>query len=306
MGRDVGLGVLFGVVIVAAAGVYFFTGGRDDGDLVALESFAPAPPVGRPNESPVKPLAKPPVGQPVSVAAVKPDLARTPVRSLGVTAPPRPVAEEHREPPHITPPVADTRREPVHPAPVIPRSVEPPAAPPASGPASAAAEPPRTGEPPLPLVHLVEAGESLSEISKRYYHDSRHADWILKANPEIKDAHQLVVGMKLVIPRPVAAARATPDTPTSPRTPTAASAPASGPSTYTVKSGDTLTRIAARTLGNARRWKEIHALNRAAIGPHPEDIRIGMVLKLPAASAPASRPTKAPVKAAAHHRKAKG
>lgn len=48
--------------------------------------------------------------------------------------------------------------------------------------------------------------------------------------------------------------------------------------TYTVKSGDTLQRIAQRELGRASRWQEIARLNNL---PPPHTIRLGQQLNLP-------------------------
>ena len=53
--------------------------------------------------------------------------------------------------------------------------------------------------------------------------------------------------------------------------------------TYTVKSGDTLSGIAAEQLGDADRWPEIFALNRDVI-EDPDKIFPGQVLTLPAAT----------------------
>jgi nucleoid-associated protein YgaU len=72
--------------------------------------------------------------------------------------------------------------------------------------------------------------------------------------------------------------------------------PAPKPASYTVKSGDTLSRIAQATLGNSDRWREIYDLNRGAIGSNPNVIRAGMVLALPGgakAEAPSSSTSKA-------------
>jgi nucleoid-associated protein YgaU len=53
-----------------------------------------------------------------------------------------------------------------------------------------------------------------------------------------------------------------------------------GPRLYTVRAGDTLSRIARDQLGNADRWPEIFVLNRAIIR-HPDRIFPGQVLTLP-------------------------
>jgi hypothetical protein len=48
--------------------------------------------------------------------------------------------------------------------------------------------------------------------------------------------------------------------------------------TYTAKSGDTLSRIAASQLGNANRWQELANLNGIR---DPRTLKVGQVLKLP-------------------------
>ncbi|HEY9723706.1 MAG TPA: LysM peptidoglycan-binding domain-containing protein, partial [Oscillatoriaceae cyanobacterium] len=80
--------------------------------------------------------------------------------------------------------------------------------------------------------------------------------------------------------------------PASPSTPTPPS-PAPAPATYTVRSGDSLSSIAARVLGNANRWQDIYNLNRDQIS-NPNLIYPGMVLKLPGGSTPAPAPGPAP------------
>ncbi len=50
--------------------------------------------------------------------------------------------------------------------------------------------------------------------------------------------------------------------------------------TYTVKSGDSLSRIAKRELGDASRWPEIFEANRGTIS-NPDLIHPGQVLNLP-------------------------
>lgn len=53
------------------------------------------------------------------------------------------------------------------------------------------------------------------------------------------------------------------------------------PATYTVASGDSLSKIAKKVLGNANRWREIFDANRDQID-NPDLIQPGQVLKLPA------------------------
>lgn len=50
---------------------------------------------------------------------------------------------------------------------------------------------------------------------------------------------------------------------------------------YTLRRGDSLSSVASRKLGNGARWTEIYELNRDVIGPNPDGIRDGMVIKLP-------------------------
>jgi nucleoid-associated protein YgaU len=59
-----------------------------------------------------------------------------------------------------------------------------------------------------------------------------------------------------------------------------ASAAATGGRTYTVQSGDTLSKIAKQHLGNANDYMKIFELNRDQLSD-PDKIKPGQVLKLP-------------------------
>ena len=50
--------------------------------------------------------------------------------------------------------------------------------------------------------------------------------------------------------------------------------------TYTVKAGDTLSKIAKEVYGDAGSWKKIHEANKAAI-PNPDLIHPGQEIQLP-------------------------
>jgi nucleoid-associated protein YgaU len=63
---------------------------------------------------------------------------------------------------------------------------------------------------------------------------------------------------------------------------TAPSAPARE-ETYTVKKGDSLSKIAKRAYGDAQQWRRIYEANREIIGDNPDLIHPGQALKLPRA-----------------------
>ena len=62
--------------------------------------------------------------------------------------------------------------------------------------------------------------------------------------------------------------------------PQAAAPAASAAHTYTVQSGDSLSKIAKREYGDASQWKKIHEANRDII-KDPDLIHPGQTLKLP-------------------------
>ena len=57
-------------------------------------------------------------------------------------------------------------------------------------------------------------------------------------------------------------------------------ASASG-SSYTVVSGDSLSKIAKHHYGDAAKWHQIYDANKALIGSNPDLIEVGQVLTLP-------------------------
>ncbi|MFL5599223.1 MAG: LysM peptidoglycan-binding domain-containing protein [Gemmatimonadaceae bacterium] len=59
---------------------------------------------------------------------------------------------------------------------------------------------------------------------------------------------------------------------------------ATGGTTYTVKSGDSLSKIAKRFYGSASKWTKIHAANADKI-PNPDLIHPGLQLTIPDAGA---------------------
>ena len=51
--------------------------------------------------------------------------------------------------------------------------------------------------------------------------------------------------------------------------------------TYTVVSGDSLSKIARNHYGDGAKWKQIYEANKEAIGDNPDNISAGLVLTIP-------------------------
>ena len=50
---------------------------------------------------------------------------------------------------------------------------------------------------------------------------------------------------------------------------------------YTVKAGDTLSKIAKKIYGDEAKYMKIYEANKDLIGKSPDDIKVGQVLKIP-------------------------
>ena len=142
-----------------------------------------------------------------------------------------------------------------------------------------------TEPPPGAKVHVVAAGETLSDISSKEYGTSTRWKDILKANPGVSP-EGLKVGQKLIIP----------DAPATPNVPASANpaSTGSGVGQYTVKPGDDLQKIAEKELGSKNAWRRIADANP---GLDPRKLRAGQVIKIPGKSGTSddTRPAPAPL-----------
>jgi nucleoid-associated protein YgaU len=114
----------------------------------------------------------------------------------------------------------------------------------------------------------VRGGDTLIGLAQEHLGDGgRWKDLLLANAGKMDGPKDLRVGMTLNLPANPAATRS----PT-PRPNAAAS--------YTVKSGDTLYRIAESTLGDGDRWQEIFRANRDQLAS-PDNLKVGQTLRLP-------------------------
>lgn len=116
-------------------------------------------------------------------------------------------------------------------------------------------------------VYVVRAGDYLTKIAAKLKTDG---GWkrLYAINRETigSDPNRIEIGMKLRLPGHEAPA------------------PGKGAGSYTVRAGDTLSKIAASKMGSASKWRALYAVNKKVIGSNPNLIRPGQVLKVPGAA----------------------
>ena len=131
-------------------------------------------------------------------------------------------------------------------------------------------------------THVIQQGETLSSIAETAYGSAKYYTLIQQANPGLNE-RALKVGSSIKIPE-----RA-PEAPTASGVSTGSArgdendAPVAAGTEYRVRPGDSLYRISVKLYGRPNRVDDLYELNRKAIGDDRERLKVGMVLKLPAA-----------------------
>jgi resuscitation-promoting factor RpfA len=112
--------------------------------------------------------------------------------------------------------------------------------------------------------YTVRAGDTLARIAAAH-----GTTWqkLAAGNPGISNPARIYVGQRISVPARSGAASA----------PKASGGTATSGTTYTVRAGDTLSRIAA---ANGTTWQKVYAANKRVIGSNPNRISIGMKLSL--------------------------
>jgi nucleoid-associated protein YgaU len=154
----------------------------------------------------------------------------------------------------------------------------PPAAPaaspvaPVAAPASASPVAPKPAEP-VVQSYTVKEGDTVISIWRSLRGTERGWDALVSANPGL-DPARLKIGQVLKVPAATtAAATAAPQV-------SAAGGPVAG-TTYTIRSGDTLSTISAAAYGSARHWNLIHQANQSVIGADPAALKVGTRITIP-------------------------
>jgi nucleoid-associated protein YgaU len=205
-------------------------------------------------------------------AAPPPAIRDLPPAGELIVAPPKAAPEFRR--PEPTPPVSDEVRplgggagrgfvDPLPPAPTPARRPEPASS---------------------DRIHRVAEGESLSRIAERIYGDRELWKALAAYNTDrLPNPNVLKTGLVLRIPpKEILTGNAAPAT-----TSIAVRDPLTTPAVaraHVVREGETLSEIAAATLGSSRRWPELVAANRDRISD-PDRVLPGTELRIPATSA---------------------
>lgn len=134
-------------------------------------------------------------------------------------------------------------------------------------PATARSHGPSSADRHPPVMHVVVSGDTLSSVALTYYGSPQKWVDVQAANPTI-NPDRLTPGQTIRLPRPGGP-------PVRPPGPTD-TAPF-----HTVRTGDTLSQIARRYYGSSSAWTKLYRLNRDVIGPDPDQLVLGMTLKLP-------------------------
>ncbi len=135
-------------------------------------------------------------------------------------------------------------------------------------------EPRPLPEPPTYTEYTVRGGDTMSSIAAEWFGDESKWDLIAKANPLV-DPNRLRIGQVLRLPPQDTERDAIGETAGDAET------------TYIVRSGDNLSRIARSYYGDASRWRIIFEANRELLRDNPDNLRPGMRLVIPPAPNPA-------------------
>ncbi len=128
---------------------------------------------------------------------------------------------------------------------------------------------------PEQVVHYVDEGESLYDIAEKYYGDGNYWKRIHEANRDvIRKPSLLRPGVRLVIPNKAGHIEA--------RSPSRSSSPpAPAYREYRVKSGESLSKLAARHFGSIDDWRKLYELNEDRLDD-PDKLAAGEVIRVPA------------------------
>lgn len=131
---------------------------------------------------------------------------------------------------------------------------------------------------------VVKPGQTLSELAKKYLGNAADWDELLEANKDKLSRPELLrAGMTLRLPQKAIKRQQQASTnraKVSKPTPTRLTRTTRTHTPYTVRSGDTLSSIAASKLGSAKKWYQLYHFNKATL-TDPDNLTVGRSIKIP-------------------------
>ncbi len=133
-----------------------------------------------------------------------------------------------------------------------------------------------------PRTITVKPGQTLSGIAQQHLGKASAWEELLGANKDqLTEPEQLRAGMILKLPtpkRPSAQARSM--SASSAKVVATNARQSSKKKTYTIKSGDTLSELAHRFMGNANQWHKLYEFNKKVISD-PDNLRVSVQIRIP-------------------------
>jgi nucleoid-associated protein YgaU len=192
--------------------------------------------------------------------------------TVPVDAPEQTVTPVERVSPDVHPALIDSLPST---QPTLPPALSAPVAAPAPAPTvdPTASSPAPAPVPATARTHVIAEGESLWTISQAVYGNGKYYTRLIAANPKI-DPNHLKVGATLAIPPLGESAFPSPRA-------AAPIAKIDSTTRYVVVSGDSLEKIARKLYGDPTMADKLYDANQSVIGQDEDELKIGMVLKLP-------------------------
>lgn len=132
-----------------------------------------------------------------------------------------------------------------------------------------------------PRVHVVQRGETPYQIASEHLGSGGRWKELLAAN-KISDPRQLRAGMRLTLPSAPVPPRGEIVRVSQAGSGTGGAGTPAQYEEYTVRAGDTLSKIARERLGGVGQWPKLYEMNRDRLGS-PNNMRPGTVIRIPVA-----------------------
>jgi len=132
-----------------------------------------------------------------------------------------------------------------------------------------------------PGTHVVREGETFSSIAQTVYGSAAYYPHLIRANPNV-NPNNLKLGEVIKVPRIEDVKATASDHAASDKAPASATEPKiDANKQYRVVANDSLYKISLKLYGKSSYVDKIYEKNKAAIGPDPKKLKLGMVLDLP-------------------------